>query len=110
MAQKNEFKNSYVFATETGFKIVNKDTLKVERHAGTEEEVNAHEKMGVGKGAILESKVKKAPDAQSEVKTTDTADEMTYISRKEFEKLPNDEKAKYEKVSGKGYTLIKEGE
>lgn len=48
-----EFKNSYVFATPTGFKVVNKDTLVVTKHVGTKEELELHEKTGTSKGSDL---------------------------------------------------------
>lgn len=60
----------YVFATATGFKIVDKQTNKVLRHVGTAEEVEAHEKIAKAKElaaakALLAEEAKK----EAEVKT-----------------------------------------
>ncbi len=70
MAKKYEFKNSYVFATATGFKVVNKDTLKVERHAGSKSEIEEHAKLGIGAGTILESKIDEKKNEEQKMTET----------------------------------------
>lgn len=60
----------YVFATATGYKIVDKQTNEVLKHVGTKAEVEEHEKIAKGK-KIAEAKRILAEEAkqEAEVKT-----------------------------------------